>query len=238
MSNLNVEISSDVEDDERDLIPCWGRPRIYFNNYDKIIPSSKRKKLNNAKEERNPFYNPNTNGNFSSLNIPMAVFVVDLDETLIDDRYKPFPNSDQFLINLHKRGPLILWTAGNKEHVLRYQKSIYIWPFARVLTKLYKCTKSVSQIKQYCPAFITSNVPIILIDDNVNNLKTSGYDITINCQKFYFTHAETSKYSINYTKMLEVIDKEIHDWQHRRQQIQSSSIARNNDIVEVSSDNE
>lgn len=220
----HTRISSDAEDD--DLIMTQKKP---IRKRRKLLSNPKFQHINN--DAAFPIVDSHSLNNSTK---PQALIVVDLDETLINDKYKPFPNAEEFLEQLSHFGNLILWTAGNQEHARQFLKILKKNYFVKTFTKLFHNTKSVSIIKKFCPIYFRNNIPIILIDDNPYNLKNSGYDIAINCKDFY-KNIHSDEYSIDYTKMLKVIESRILQW-YRQYSLYNNK--RDAKILNISSDAE
>lgn len=137
-----------------------------------------------------------------------VVIVLDLDKTLIDDSYKLFPKSDEFIINLSKIYKLILWTAGNKLHVQQFLQEFNLGQyFDHCIFNLHHNTKSVAIVRKYC---LTSG-PYVLVDDKIENLITGGYDIPINVS-LYYKYLPNKKYYVNYERLRQDIENMINIW--------------------------
>lgn len=55
------------------------------------------------------------------MNTKRICVVLDLDRTLIDDDFVPYPNVKPFVDAILKASDFcILWTAGNKEHLFQF----------------------------------------------------------------------------------------------------------------------
>ncbi|AQQ79939.1 hypothetical protein LbFV_ORF19 [Leptopilina boulardi filamentous virus] len=192
--------------------------------------------IKNRKIKKNiDYFSSNCNNNK-----PMnAIIILDLDETLINKCYMPFQNVQIFLKNLSTIGPIILWTAGNNIHAQRSICTLKNFKFNGVISSLYKKTKSVSVIKKFFPNFINSSIPLILIDDNEDNLQNSGYDICINVKKYY----EYSNYNIknvNYNILFKELNIKINKWKYcdKKHFISKEKININLSETAINSDNE
>lgn len=108
------------------------------------------------------------------------LFVVDLDETLIDRKFKPYLGAFNFLKKLQKMNFFVfLWTAGNEKHVNYFFNT---YPEMRSVIDSYKC----GLIRETKPANVAELTILkshriefektILLDDNLNHIKKGKYD--------------------------------------------------------------
>lgn len=119
--------------------------------------------------------------------------VLDLDRTLINDMYEPYPGVKSFIDSIISIADYrILWTAGNKEHLFQFLQTPSLFPpnyhlnFIRLLSGLYKDTKSVNIIQDLIcnDCDDKRNLIYILIDDSMNRYKDNGYDKVIDVSKY------------------------------------------------------
>lgn len=135
------------------------------------------------------------------------LFVVDLDETLIDDKYEIFVGAIEFLRHLKKLGYVLLWTGGDQQHVKLFLKK---YSNASRYIDQYFCglidnIKPVNEAKRIVFEKTHKYYPIVvLIDDNLQNLKLGRYDFVYNALLY---RTGTRLDQINYTQMLEEIEK-------------------------------
>nr|WIE95366.1 hypothetical protein [Microctonus hyperodae filamentous virus] len=168
-----------------------------------------------------------------------AIIVVDLDETLINNKYELFPGVGKFLTQLKTEGHVILWTAGNDVHVKKFleklDKNTNI--FYGTICNLYNNTKSIAMIKKNFPELMCADgrVPIILLDDNSHNLYTGGYDLTIDVSRYYKNKNET-RYNVDYTTILQKIHLLLVKWWSFMKKKQGKKTKQIMKMVDIASD--
>ncbi|MGI4812457.1 MAG: DUF705 domain-containing protein [Janthinobacterium lividum] len=112
-----------------------------------------------------------------------SLAVIDLDETLIDSKYKLYFGADKFLEKLRQHSYILLWTMGNEQHVNCFFKE---YPQCKILIDSFKCglvnkTKPVNVARQLVYDKIKKYFPTtFLVDDNSHHLKNSCYDLAFN----------------------------------------------------------
>lgn len=152
-----------------------------------------------------------------------AIIVLDLDNTLIDDKYVPFPKSIDFLkkIFCNSKNTVFMWTAGNTIHADKYlelletQYNLNRAQFHNIICGLIDNSKPNAKIKEILRDQNTHR-PHALIDDKEEYFKNNTYDITIPVKKYYRFHGK-KEYYINYDNLYDdLIDRIEHFYSKKR----------------------
>lgn len=148
-----------------------------------------------------------------------AVITLDLDKTLIDSNFEPFPQLDIFFKKLfkNKKFTVCLWTAGNLEHVDAFLKCIKKkYGISRQCFELILCrltaenTKDSAKLDNYLHS--RNLVPYVLIDDTVSYFNNSHYDINIDAKQFYRKDMKTNNCYINYDLLYNYLISKIKNY--------------------------
>lgn len=167
---------------------------------------TKRARLDSDYEDSDNDDSPTTKSKKNKKIAYKHLAVVDLDQTLIDKKYKLLDGACTFLSQLQNLGYyVILWTAGDQNHVKEFFKE---YPICKphindIITGLVNSCKPVSVARMRCykklKSFLGAN---IFVDDNLGNIEKSDYDY-----KFCVLDYSDSKGNIDFIQLLNAIRK-------------------------------
>ncbi|WKA13572.1 MAG: 38K protein [Cotesia congregata filamentous virus 2] len=174
--------------------------------------------------------------------------ILDLDRTLIDDMYKPYPNVKEFIdsiINLSDYR--ILWTAGNKEHLFKFLQTPFLFPpnyhlnFFKLLSGLYENTKSANLIHDLISStnknIKRNDIFYILIDDSASRYMNNGYDQIIDVTKYTtlskINNIEYIEYEFILQDLKKIINKKISKNKSRPNKNNTDDDTIRNSIINV-----
>lgn len=205
---------------------------------DEIVPKSKKRKkkrisLAATKKKRSNKQKSNA-----------AVIVLDLDNTLIDNKYVAFPRLDNFLRILFDKYTVVLWTAGNETHVNEFIKTTPIAnKFKLKISKLINNTKNASFVDKYLKN--KNIVPYVLIDDTVEYFRTGDYDINIDAKRYMRLNPKDKSIYMNYQQLLNDTERFINKWWIKQNHSYLKTKAKNSmktntksSIITINSDDE
>lgn len=144
------------------------------------------------------------------------VIVLDLDLTLIDDSFKPYPQMLNFLKKMFNNfAHIVIWTAGNNVHLEKFLESLpptMAKKFDYKIHDLINSTKNSAFVRNFYKN--QNKNPFILIDDNKKILNTGGYDIVINVSNYQNSNRfNVKKNYINYNGLYNDLMKKIKLWE-------------------------
>lgn len=159
-----------------------------------------------------------------------AIVVLDLDDTLIDSKCRPFPHLSGFLNKLLRAYTVVLWTAGNRAHAEKFIESTPAADkFHTVITGLL--SDNSKRAERVDRIFSQKNIiPYVLIDDRSDYFKTGNYDINVNVTNYY---TRGKVFYIDYDRLLYDLHERVRAWspstsKSRKDRVWSTTVTTRN----------